>query len=166
MVITPNGGAIYIVAQDDLDQEQIIRARSVLKHYLKDLPGSKYGDNKALIANKMAENGAVFLLLNGQDDGSNEVDVPGQPLYKNEIQVEGHPWYVKQDYEHRDATFEEILHLVHDYGIGVDGPYSFPRGGVQFQKKIRAVQKNAFKKKIWGWGIDTPEWITRTKERQ
>ena len=34
--------------------------------------------------------------------------------------VEGDDWFVGCDYDHRDAAFEEILHLVHDNGIGID----------------------------------------------
>ncbi len=57
----------------------------------------------------------------GSDDGTNRAaELDGQPLYQSEIQVEGHRWYIEQNYDHRDATFEEILHLVHDTGIGVD----------------------------------------------
>lgn len=42
------------------------------------------------------------------------------PLYYVEIQVEGSQWYVKQNYEHRDAAYEEILHFVHDNDIETD----------------------------------------------
>ncbi|PID87647.1 hypothetical protein CSB07_00495, partial [Candidatus Gracilibacteria bacterium] len=58
-----------------------------------------------------------------QDDGANKVaeKINAQPLYQNEIQTEGGDWYIKQNYKHRDAAYEEILHFVHDNGIGVDG---------------------------------------------
>lgn len=132
-VTTPNGGNIHIVAQNLITNEQIVRCRGILEHYLKDFSGSTYGADKSAVANKMADNGAILTLLNGQDDGSNTVQVDGQPLYQNEIQVEGHQWYTNQNYEYRDTTYEEILHLVHDYGIGVDGPNSNPGGAPQFQ---------------------------------
>ena len=98
-------------------------------------------------------------MLNGQDDGKNPVGekVSGQPLYQNEIQVEGHSWYMNQDYSHRDAAYEEILHFVHDNGIGVDGENSNPGAIPEYQKEIRAAQKNALSKKLWG--IGAPEWI-------
>ena len=44
--------------------------------------------------------------------------IDGQELYWAELPVEGDEWYMKNDWEHRDAAFEEILHLVHDTGIG------------------------------------------------
>ena len=157
-VVTPNGGKIHIVAQSNLSDEQIVRARSTLEHFLKNYPGSEYGDNKSELANKMAENGAILTLLNGQDDGNNPVEVNGQALFENEIQVEGHPWYINQDYNnHRDATYEEILHLVHDYGIGIDGHNSFPGTMPKYQSEIRQAQKNALSTNLWGIGAD--RWI-------
>lgn len=158
--VVPNGGAIHIVAQDKISEEQIVRCRNILQHYLTDYPGSKYGADKSAVANKMAENNAILCLLNGQDDGSNPVgtQVSGQPLYQNEIQVEGHRWYMNQDYDHRDAAFEEILHFVHDNGIGVDGPNTRPGALPAFQKRIRSAQKNALEKKLWGVGQES--WIS------
>ena len=157
-VVTPNGGKIHIVAQSNLTDEQIVRTRSTLEHFLKNYPGSEYGDNKSELANKMAENGAILTLLNGQDDGNNPVEVNGQALFENEIQLEGHPWYINQDYNnHRDATYEEILHLVHDYGIGIDGHNSFPGAMPKYQSEIRQAQKNALSTNLWGIGAD--RWI-------
>ncbi len=156
-VNTPNGGTIHIVAQNKITDEQIIRCKGVLKHFLENYNGSLYGNNKDAIANKMSDNGAVLVLLNGKDDGKNRVNVPGQPLFQEEIQVEGTSWYINQNYNHRDATFEEILHLVHDYGIGVDGSNSNSGAAPEFQKMIRKAQQNALDKKIWG--ESAPDWI-------
>ncbi len=155
-IVAPNGKPIHIVAQNRISDEQMVRARGVLQHYLNDIPGSVYGANKSVVANKMADNGAILLLLNGSDYGF--VPVEGQPLYEEEIQVEGHQWYINQDFEnHRDATFEEILHLVHDYGIGVDGANSLPGALPEFQFEIRTAQQNALMNNLWG--IDAEDWI-------
>ncbi|WP_299159176.1 hypothetical protein [uncultured Tenacibaculum sp.] len=151
-VIAPNGKAIHIVIQDDVTNEQAVRSRSILEHFLKDYPGSKYGSNKGKIANKMTENNAVLALMNGQDDGSNKIEVDAQPLFKNEMQVEGHSWYVNQDFDHRDASYEEILHFVHDNGIGVDGPNTRPGTAPEYQKEIRTAQKYALSNKLWASG--------------
>lgn len=163
-VIAPNGKSIHIVVQNDISQEQILRCRGILEHYLRDYPGSKYGADKKEIANKMADNGAVLALMNGQDDGENEVRVNAQPLFKNEIQVEGHTWYVNQNYEHRDAAFEEILHFVHDNGIGVDGPNSRPGAAPEFQKEIRAAQVKALALKLWADNARAHDWIKELDE--
>ncbi|NRA55366.1 MAG: hypothetical protein HRU23_14575 [Gammaproteobacteria bacterium] len=156
--LAPNGEAIHIVAQDKLSDDQIVRARSILGHYLKDYSGSIYGADKSAIANKMTENGAILLLLNGSDDGTNPAgEVDGQPLYQEEIQVEGGKWYFQQDYNHRDASFEEILHLVHDYGIGVDQGETFEGALPAYQADIRAAQISAQSNKVWG---GESEWIS------
>lgn len=159
----PNNKPIHIFAQSKISNEQILRARNILSHFITDYPGSFYGEDKSSIADKMAENDARLLLLNGRDDGSNNINLKGQNLYEEEIQVEGHKWYIDQDYEnHRDAAFEEILHLVHDYGIGVDGPNSNPGAMPEFQFKIRKAQENALAKGLWGKGND--KWIKELRE--
>ncbi len=154
-VVTPDGGFIHIVAQNTVTNEQIVRVRSVLQHYLRNLPGSVYGSDKSAVADKMADNNAILLLLNGKDDGTNPAgELIGQPLYKNEIQVEGDSWYINQNYDHRDATFEEILHLVHDTGIGVDGNARFSGALPDFQTEIRAAQEHGLSENLWGIGGD------------
>ncbi len=99
-VTTPNGGAVHIVAQDKLTDEQIIRCRSILQHYLTDYKGSVYGSDKSAVANKMAENKAILCLLNGQDDGKNPIgnQVTGQPL-----------WGIGQDSWIKELTAENSL---------------------------------------------------------
>lgn len=156
-ITAPNGKPIHFFIQDDLSLEQIVRVRNVMRHYLKDLKGSLYGNNKAKVANSMANNNATLLLLNGSDEDA-DIEVEGQPLYKNEIQVEGGKWYVNQDFNHRDATFEEILHLVHDTGIIQSNDSSL----LQFQKEIKNAQEYALNHRIWGIGED--EWIEELSE--
>ncbi len=60
----PNGKPIHIVAQNNISDEQILRAKNVLLHYLTDYKGSQFGADKKAVANKMADNGA--LLCSGQ----------------------------------------------------------------------------------------------------
>jgi len=160
-VTAPNGNPIHILAQNAISVNQIVRARGVLQHFITDLPNSLYGSDKSAIANKMAGNNAMLLLLNGKDDGKNPAAMlDGQPLYFEEMQTEGDSWYISQDYEnHRDATYEEILHLVHDYGIGVDGNASFDGASPNFQAEIRAAQQNALSNKLWGIGPENASWV-------
>ncbi len=160
--IAQNGGKIHIVAQNNIRKGQIIRAWNVLSHYLTDYEGSDYGADKTGVANKMAENRAILCLLNGRDGESEGLELPCQSLFEKEIQVEGGDWYINQNYEYRDATFEEILHMVHDYGIGVDGPNSSPGALPEFQKQIRAAQVNSLEKKIWG--TSSPDWIEELRQ--
>lgn len=159
---TNNGKYIHIVAQNKISNEQMLRVKNILIHYLTDLPWSMYWSNKAVIADNMSNNNATLLLLNGSDDGNNSLTLNGQPLYETEIQTEWWEWYINQDYEHRDASYEEILHFVHDYGIWVDWPNSTPGKAPRFQKEIRNAQKNSLTKKIWWlWSYD---WIKELKE--
>ena len=157
---TPNGGAINILAQNEITDNQIVRARNILQHYLTDLPDSVYGADKSAVANKIADSGAVLLLLNGVDDGTNAAaQLDGQPLYYGEMQVEGGSWYINQNYDHRDASYEEILHFVHDYGIGVDQNASFNGVLPAYQAEIRAAQITALSGKIWAWPAEQASWI-------
>ncbi len=153
-IIAPNGGAIRIVAQNRITNEQIIRSRNILKHYLTNVPETLYGNEKSAVADRMAENGAVLALLNYRDDGSNKTRIHAQYLFEEELPVEGDTWYIENQYEeHRDAAFEEILHLVHDYGIGVDGNGGNPGALPEYQKKIRAAQETAYNQGIWAVGM-------------
>ncbi len=139
----PNGQAIHFVAQNQITDAQIVRARNILQFYLTNLPNSEYGTDKSVVTNQMANNEALLLLLNGADGQGNEPNLPGQYLFQNEIAVEGHSWYINNNWDHRDAAFEEILHLMHDTGFGVDGPNSFPGVLPNYQAEIRAAQQNA-----------------------
>lgn len=154
----PNGEAIHFVAQENLTDAQIVRSRSILEFYLKNVPESEFGSDKTDVINTMGTNDATLLLLNGSDNGANEPNVPGQLLYEEEIAVEGHQWYINNEFEnHRDASFEEILHLMHDMGIGVDGPNSIPNPALPlYQQEIRSAQLNANSNSfaIWPIGAD------------
>lgn len=164
-VIAPNGKAIPILAQYEITDEQMVRARSILEHYLTNYPDSKYGADKSVVANKMANNGARLMLLNGYDDGRNPaLELDAQPLYHDEIQVEGGNWYIKQDYEHRDASYEEILHLIHDYGIGVDGYATFYGVLPAYQAEIRQAQRNALTNNLWAANEEFNEWVEELEE--
>ncbi|MEZ8387456.1 hypothetical protein AB6C98_27710, partial [Vibrio splendidus] len=146
-VNAPNGKSIHILIMDRLSNYQIVKAVNVLNHYLTPVDGTKYGsaDSKRNIANAMANNGAILKLMNYHDEPQYNDDLDGQPLFEEEIQVEGGEWYVRQDYEeHRDASYEEILHLVHDYGIGVlNSPQSGESALPLFQKELNTIQTQA-----------------------
>ena len=157
-IVAPNGQAIHFVAQNQLSEAQIVRSRNILDFFLTNVPNTEYGTDKSSVANKMAENDAILLLLNGADGEGNEPYLPGQYLFEDEIAVEGHSWYMNNNYEHRDAAFEEILHLMHDTGIGVDGPNSWPGAMPDYQAEIRNAQINAGLNnfEIWPIGADSP----------
>ena len=160
----PNGQAIHFIAQNAITDAQIVRARNILQFYLTNVPGSQYGADKTVVTNKMGTNEAILMLLNGSDTG-NPPAINGQPLYQNEMAVEGHTWYINNDYSHRDASFEEILHLMHDMGIGVDtnGTPSTIGALPAYQTEIRAAQDNADNSfAIWPLGATSdPSWYNQ-----
>lgn len=158
--MAPNGKPITIVAQDQVTDEQVLKAYNQLSFYLKDFGAYK----KELIANAIADNHAVLVMPNGADGESEipEEALQGQPLYQMEVPTIGSDWYVNNDYEHRDAAYEEILHMVHDYGIGTKGnPGALP----DLQKEIYRAMKNSLpeSKNDWGkkglWGLDSKDWL-------
>lgn len=150
----PNGQAIHFIAQNAISEAQIVRARNILQFYLTNYEGSTYGSDKSSVINQMGTNEATLMLLNGSDGDSNPPNVNGQPLYENEMAVEGHQWYINNDYnEHRDASFEEILHMMHDTGIGVDGNNSQPGALPAYQAEIRAAQDHADNNNFAIWPI-------------
>ncbi len=158
--VAPNGKPIRIVAADKVTDEQLLKAYNVLSFYLTD-----YKDyNKAKIANSMAGKGAVLMLPNGADGDGTTPDeaLTGQPLYQMELPTAGGKWYQENDYEHRDASYEEIFHLVHDYGIGTtQNPAAEPKLAEQIKAGLESVLPA--KKKDWGskgiWGLGSKDWM-------
>lgn len=164
---TPNGNSIYIVAQDKISDEQVLRAMNILGFYLTDVSGSQYGTNKSVIANKMASNNAVLVMPNGADGKSPIPDdgLLGQPLYQLEFPVEGSLDYIHNNYDRRDAGFEEILHLVQDTGIGVDGNVNVNPGVLpEYQKEIRDATNHALSAKIWASPQDVQGWLEELRQ--
>lgn len=154
--LTPNGKSIKILAQDKISDEQLLYAHSIMTLYLKNLT-KVYGEN---IANMIGESGNYLVMPNGQDDGSAGDAIIGQPQYQLETANVGSKWYMENDYEHRDSTFEEVFHFVHDSGIG---NVSNERGSKKLAHMINDGKNNALPKdkKDWGkkgiWGVNAKE---------
>ena len=156
----PNGRAIHILAQARVTNAQLIRAREVLRFYLSDVAGSEYGSNKARVADAMADRDATLVYFNHEsaaeaafEGALGEVDLAMQDLYATESPVEGSRAYL--DNSTRDATFEEIFHLVHDQGVIPALP--------AFQREIRAATDAAMAAGTWE---ANPEWIAEGSTTQ
>lgn len=158
--MAPNGKPINIVTQDQVSDEQLLKAYNVLSFYL---TTHKDYDMDA-VANQMANTGAILMMPNGAD-GDSKIKgsvLYGQPLYQMETPITGSDWYINNDYEHRDASYEEILHMVHDNGIGTSSNV-----GVlpELQQIIQKAQENALplSKSDWGksglWGFNSKDWL-------
>jgi len=163
-IIPPNNRPITIYAQDRISNAQIVQARNTLIFFLTDVPNAIYGSDKTSVANQMGENEATLILLNGSDGDSEYPDVNGQALFETELVVPGSLAYINNDYEnHRDATFEEILHLVHDTGIGVDGRNTMPGVLPGFQAEIRTATNHAMENQIWPTTNEERGWINELR---
>lgn len=121
-VEAPNGKAIHLLAQAEWTDDQIVKARNVLTFLLTDFPGSVYGSDKSAIANSMANRNATMVLFKDPEamdkafrGGLWRLDLSMQDLRANECPWEGSDDYMK--HLTRDASYEEIWHLVHDNGI-------------------------------------------------
>jgi len=123
-VVAPNGKPIHIVIEPGYSDRQVIYARTVLINHLTDLPGSTYGHDKSTIANAMSNAGAILFLFKDTDTFQNYfrglprgVNTNGQDLRAYETILEGTPGYMDQQNPRRDASYEEIMHFVQQYGI-------------------------------------------------
>ncbi len=79
-----------------------------------------------------------------------------------EVPVAGSKWYQENDYEQRDAAYEEIFHMVHDTGIGTTkNPAALP----ELSKQIKAGMDVAIpsNESDWGekglWGLGSGDWM-------
>ncbi len=121
-IVAPNGQAIHLLLQSNVTNEMGVRAREVMRFYLTDVPGSQYGSNKAAIMNRMGNNEATLVYFNSESAANQAFNGPlgnanifAQDLYATESVVEGTGFYFNNN--RRDATFEEVFHLVHGAGI-------------------------------------------------
>ncbi len=163
--IAPNAKPIRLIAADNVTDEQLLKAYNVLRFYLTDTDVYK----KKAIANSMADRGAVLVLVNGADGDGNipEEALIGQPLYQMELPTAGSTWYQENDYNHRDASYEEIFHLLHDLGIGTT---QHPAAAPELSEKIKEGLESVLPedKADWGvkglWGREAKEWLLELEE--
>ncbi len=155
-LIAPNGKPIHFLAQDGWSDDRILKARNVMQHVLTDVPGSRYGADKSVVANSMSDRKATMVLFNTEPElraafantDLRSADLSMQDLRANECPVEGDEDYMA--HRTRDASFEEIIHLVHDYGIKPALP--------QMQDALREIDAEATARGIWrGWPDDEVE---------
>ena len=121
-IIAPNGGAIHFLLQNQVTNEMGVRAREILRFYITDAPGTEFGSDKTAVANSMANLDATLVYFNSESAAERaiegrlgKVDLFFQDLYASESVVEGSRDYVNNTL--RDATLEEVFHLVHGAGI-------------------------------------------------
>jgi hypothetical protein len=143
-IIAPNGKPIHFLAQDAWSDDKILKARNVMEYLLTDYPGSTYGSDKAAVTNAMADRKATMTLYNTSADAREgafrrgTTDLFTQSLWENETTAEGTEDYI--NHITRDASYEEVLHLVQGAGIEPAMP--------EFQAKLEAANKAATASKV------------------
>ena len=154
-VTAPNGKPIHILAQDGWTDDQIKHGRNVLEHILTDHPGSAYGNDKAAVANSMADRKATMVFFNTEPELreamrgglGDATDLSMQDLRANESPAVGDEDYM--GHVTRDASYDEIWHLVHDYGIKP----TLPEMIAEMKKANDVATENGWR----AWSDDEPE---------
>ncbi|KZZ45927.1 hypothetical protein A3759_08240 [Thalassolituus sp. HI0120] len=157
-----NKKPIHIFAAESVAPLQIAKARAVMQHYLtngaalknKDKMSTKLGDNQA----------SLFMFATQQDSeaafdgslGQSPLAHHGQDLYASEVFVEGTQNYLKRSQaEGRDATYEEILHLVQGHGLAP--------AEKALQDRIVSLANQALADKSWNPSQeDVNQWTAET----
>jgi hypothetical protein len=151
----PNGKPIHILAQAGWTDDQIKKGRNVLQFILTDYPGSEYGNDKSVIANAMADRKATMVFFNTEPDLHKAMRGPlgrGTDLSMQDLRGNENPAEGTEDYMNhitRDASFEEIWHLVHDNGIKVTQP--------EMLAEMRKANDAAAEKGWRAWPDDEPQ---------
>ena len=152
-ITAENGRPIHLFAQSGVNNEKLIRAREILRMYLTPVPNSKYGTSKFFVANSMADRNAALFFFDSEksyESSSSKLQfVPFnyQDLYATESILPGSSSYIYN--EPRDATFEEILHMVQDFGITPMMPL--------YQKEISVAAEKAVSSNVYNPPSDLPK---------
>ena len=157
--VAPNGKPIHILGQSRVRDLQMARAREILRYHLSDAPGTRYGSDKAEIADRMGDVRATLIYTDTQArafamyDILEPSDLAFQDLYATESPVEGDYVYVHNEapqgeFFTRDASYEEIMHLVHAKGIEEALP--------EYHTAIEQAEKRAVDAGIYKYGRPAP----------
>jgi len=140
----PNGRRIEIFGTSGVSDKKMLYARDILEQYLK-IEGNLYKNkHKEIIANSMANKRSAMVFWDTEQQYENNMSkllLSGynlQDLYATESLG-----------SERDASYEEILHLVHNYGIA---PTLF-----EFQSKLQKANDDAISKGLWNPSSDLPK---------
>lgn len=132
-------GSVQVLTNENISNDFINHAGNVITHFLHDVPFATHGEkedlrvqlNNAWAALAIFENEAQ--LESPEAEALWECDPKIQDLWLTEMVKPGSPEWL--DASQRDASFEEILHFIHDYGIA-------PSNSV-FQAAIQAASDEA-----------------------
>lgn len=157
--VAPNGKPIHVFAQSGVSDLQVVRAREILKFHLTDAPGTEYGQDKTALANRMADVRATLVYTDTEIKSFamrpilRDSELRLQDLYATESPVEGSYEYIHNKarpggFYTRDASYEEIMHLVHDKGL--EDVLS------EYHQEIVEAEKASVKAGIYNYGRLAP----------
>jgi hypothetical protein len=157
--MAPNGKPIHIFAQSGISDLQVVRAREILKYHLTDAPGTQYGHDKTALANRMADVRAALMYTDTEIKSFamrpilRDSELRLQDLYATESPVEGSYEYIHNKARPgglytRDASYEEIMHLVHDKGLEDVLP--------EYHEEIVEAEKASVEAGIYNYGRLAP----------
>ncbi len=157
--MAPNGKPIHIFAQSGVSDLQVVRAREILKYHLTDAPGTEYGHDKTALANRMADVRATLIYTDTEIKSFamrpilRDSKLRLQDLYATESPVEGSYEYIHNEARPgerftRDASYEEIMHLVHAKGLEDVLP--------EYHQEIVEAEQAAIKAGIYKYGRPAP----------
>ena len=133
----PNGGRIHIFGTSGVSDEQMEYARDIFERYLTTEGAIYKRSAKDVVANSIANKKSALVFFDTETQYEENIFKVGllgfnvQDLYATESLNSGN----------RDASYEEILHLVHNYGIA---PTLF-----EYQDRLQRVHDNALKNGLW-----------------
>ena len=157
--MAPNGKPIHIFAQAGVSDLQVVRAREILKYHLTDAPDTQYGHDKTALANRMADVRATLIYTDTEIKSFamrpilRDSKLRLQDLYATESPVEGSYEYIHNSGKPgerftRDASYEEIMHLVHAKGLEDILP--------EYHQEIVEAEKAAVAADIYHYGRLAP----------
>ncbi|WP_420590754.1 hypothetical protein [Bacterioplanoides sp.] len=159
-----NKKPIHIFASKTVAPLQMAKARAVMQHYLTNEKGLQ---NKDKMSAKLGDDQASLFMFATQQDseaafngslGQSALAQHGQDLYASEVFVEGTQNYLKRsEASGRDATYEEILHLVQGHGLA--------SAEKALQERIVTLANQALADKSWNPSQeDVNEWQAETDQ--
>ncbi len=157
--LAPSGKPIHIFAQSGVSDLQVVRAREILKYHLTDAPGTQYGSDKTALANRMADVKATLIYTDTEIKSFamrpilRDSELRLQDLYATESPVEGCYEYIHNEAKPgerftRDASYEEIMHLVHAKGLEDILP--------EYHQEIVEAEQAAIEAGIFKYGRPAP----------
>ena len=157
--LAPNGKPIHLFAQAGVSDLQLVRSREILKYHLTDAPGTQYGSDKTALANRMADVKATLIYTDTEIKSFamrpilRNSELRLQDLYATESPVEGSFEYIKNEGKPgerftRDASYEEIMHLVHAKGLEDILP--------EYHQEIVEAEQAAIEAGIYKYGRPAP----------